>query len=449
MPSQLETLPTEVIDLIVRLLPLKDIRSLRLVCKALSDKSSESHFKTFFHTQHVDMTVDDLRAFTCDVQAGGFRSYVRRLCLVGVADEKAESTQTSQFDPRQEEMTCLLTQAYDGLAKSHNADSLLSLSLELRIVKNDLPKNVLRVATQPARSRAVWQCAIDIFDQSLRALAASDLKLKHLDIFNGPDIEKRSLPSEQLNIINWSDPSLADSLSTLASLSVNISTPVFLFRNLRDPSSDGQAGRSLSGIEAAQEERNYDGLAKILAACPRLEHLDLRYCKIESRALYHDWGVLQRVAGLQTLPVLKRLSIHGFTANSPDLLNILEKTKPQELSLGSINLEAGTFHSIFDYCSSRGANMSKASFEELVQMSYQDGAGVVHFISQCPKVPVRRNPSAKSPFQAQFCSESAEFEHLGQGARISCHLDRSAYIGMPLYGGCPPSRRQDHLNNFF
>ncbi|KAJ3460618.1 hypothetical protein MRS44_011485 [Fusarium solani] len=449
MPSSLETLPTEVIELIVRLLPLKDIRSLRLACKALSDKSSESHFKTFFYTQHVVMTADALQELTVNVQAGGFRSCVRRLCLVGVADKEAERTQTSQLDPRQEEMTSLLTQAYNGLAKPHSVDGLLSLSLELRI-NNNLPNNVLRAATHLAQSRTAWQCAIELFDQSLRALAASNLKLKHLNIFNGPNMEECSLPSEQLNMINWSDPGLADSLSTLTSLSVNICTRV-LFKNLRDPSDDGLVGRGLGIIEAAQwqEERNFDGLAKVLAACPRLEDLDLRYRKIATRVPYHDWEVLQRVARLQTLPVLNRLSISGFTANSPDLLNILERTKPRELSLGPITLETGTFHSIFDYCSSRGANMSKASFERLVQMSHQDGAGVVHFVSQCPKVPVARNRVPNSPFQAQFCSEFAEFEHLDQGPRISCHLDRSGFIGMPQYGGCPPSRRQDHLNNFF
>ncbi|KAI8663418.1 hypothetical protein NCS57_00942600 [Fusarium keratoplasticum] len=449
MPSPLETLPTEVIELIVRLLPLKDIRSLRLACRTLSDKSSESHFKTFFYTQHVVMTADALRELTVNVQAGGFRSCVRRLCLVGVADKEAERTQTSKLDPRQEEMTSLLTQTYNGLAKHHSVDSLLSLSLELRVVKNDLPNNVLRATTHLAKSRTVWQCAIDVFDQSLRALAASTLKLKHLNIFNGPNMENCSLPSEQLSMINWSDPGLADSLSTLTSLSVNISTPIFLCKTLRDPSGDGLVGRSLGGIEAAQEERNFGGLAKVLAACPRLEDLDLRYHRIITQPLYHDWEVLQRVAGLQTLPVLNRLSISGFTAKSPDLLNILERTKPRELCLGPIALETGTFHSIFDYCSSRGANIFKASFERLVQMSHQDGAGVVHFVSQCPKVPVVRNRSPSSAFQAPFCSEFAEFEHLDQGARISCHLDRSGFIGMPQYGGCPPSRRQDHLNNFF
>ncbi|UPK92249.1 hypothetical protein LCI18_003184 [Fusarium solani-melongenae] len=448
MPSLLETLPTEIIELIVRLLPLKDIRSLRLACKALSDKSSESHFKTFFYTQHVVMTADALRELIVNVQAGGFRSCARRLCLVGVADKETERTQTSQLDPHQEEITSLLTQAYNGLAKPHSVDGPLSLSLELRIVKNDLPNNVLRATTDLAKSRTVWQCAVEVFDQSLRALAASHLKLKHLNIFNGPKMENCSLPSEQLNMINWSDPGLANSLSTLTSLSVNLSTPVFLLKNLRDPPGDGLVGRSLGGVEAAQE-RNFGGLAKVLGACPRLEDLDLRYRRIVTRPLYHDREVLKHVAGLQTLPVLNRLSISGFTTKSPELLNILERTKPRELSLGPITLETGTFHSIFDYCSSRGANMSKASFERLVQMSHQDGAGVVHFVSQCPKVPVVPNRLPNSSFQAPFCSEFAEFGHLDQNTRISCHLDRSGFIGMPQYGGCPPSRRQDHLNNFF
>ncbi|KAI8715044.1 hypothetical protein NCS52_01011200 [Fusarium sp. LHS14.1] len=449
MPSTLETLPTEVIELIVKLLPLKDIRSLRLACKALSDKSSVLHFKTFFYTQHVVMTADALREFTVNIQAGGFRSCVRKLCLVGVPDKEVKRTQASRFDPRLEEMTTLLTQAYDGLAKSHSVDDLLSLSLELRIVKNDLPNYPLRNATHLAKSKAAWQCAIDVFDQSLRALAASNLKLKHLNIFNGPDMENCSLPSEQLSMINWSDPGLADSLSTLTSLSVNISTRIFVFQSLRDPPRDSLIGNIPGGIGPALEERNFDGLPKVLAACPQLEDLDLRYRKIVTRDLYNDSLVLQRVAELQTLPVLNRLSINGFTANSHDLFSIIKRTKPRELSLGPITLETGTFRSIFDYCSSRGANMSKASFERLLQISHQDGAGVVHFVSQCPKVPVVPNRNPNSPYQARFCSKFGEFENLGQVDRIPCHLDRSDFIGMPQYGGCPPSRRQDHMNNFF
>lgn len=449
MPSSLVTLPTEVIELIVRLLPLKDIRNLRLTCKALSDKSCASHFKTFFHTQHVVLTADALQELIVNVEAGGIRSCVRRLCLVGVIDKETERAQTSQVDQRQEEITSLLTQAYNGLAKPHRVDGLLSLSLELRINKN-LSNNVLRAATHLAQSRAMWQCAVELLDQSLRALAASNLKLKHLNIFNGPNMEECNLPSDKLSMINWSDPGLADSLSTLTSLSVNICTRA-LFKTLRDPSDDGPVGRSLGIIEAAQwrEERNFDGLAKVLAACPRLEDLDLRYRRIATRVPYRDWEVLKRVARLQTLPILNRLSISGFPANSPDLLDILKRTKPRELSLGPITLETGTFHSILDYCSSKEAKISKASFERLVQLSHRDGAGRVHFISQCPKVPVARPRVPNSAYPALFCSEFAEFEHLDQLARIPCHLDRSGFIGMPQYGGCPPSRRQDHLNNFF
>ncbi|KAM5346227.1 hypothetical protein ACJ41O_009232 [Fusarium nematophilum] len=460
MPSRLKTLPTEVIELIVRLLPLKDIRSLRLTCKALADKSSESHFKTFFHTQHVDVTPVALRTFIEDVQAGGFRSCVRRLCLVGVADNKATRPDPYQFDPRDEEVPCLLTQTFDELSKYHRPDDTqLSLSLGLRIVHNGVSRRLTRAAADLAKSKNAWQCVVETFHRSLRALADSKLHVKGLDIFNGPNMENCSLPSEQLNIVNWGDPGLVESLSSVTCLSVNISNRVFPHLGGRDGPDGGLRRRTLGGgrppglLAHAQEDGNFSGLAKLFPAYPRLEELDLRFRGIPDHRGPHvrfllRWKILHHVAQLQTLPALKRLSIRGFTANSPDLVSILERTRPRELSLGPLWLETGTYHPIFDYCSSARANMSRASFENLVQMSLRDG-GVVHFISQCPRLPVTRNPSPTSGFQAQFCSEFAEFENPGLGPKISCHLDRSGFIGMPKYGGCPPSRRQDHLNNFF
>ncbi|PPJ54310.1 hypothetical protein CBER1_06109 [Cercospora berteroae] len=56
-------IPAEIIESILKFLPLLDICSVRLTNRILSSKATQDHFKSYFKTKHVDLTESALHAF--------------------------------------------------------------------------------------------------------------------------------------------------------------------------------------------------------------------------------------------------------------------------------------------------------------------------------------------------------------------------------------------------
>ena len=100
MSPRLEDCPDEVIEAIVVLLHLDDIRSLRQSCRSLAAKTTQRHFKSYYHSKRVDITRRALRAFVNATQPGRLGCLVQELILVGLTNAKAriETTRRSSGD---------------------------------------------------------------------------------------------------------------------------------------------------------------------------------------------------------------------------------------------------------------------------------------------------------------------------------------------------------------
>ncbi|KAH8662730.1 F-box domain protein [Ilyonectria robusta] len=383
MSFGLESCPDLVVECIVNLLDLDDICNLRLSCKSLAVKSSHYRFKTFFRSKHVDVTADALRTFAQGTQAGGLRSLVQELYLIGIANEtRNQKKPRTRNDSRNEEIRRareinLLSQAFNGLAKYSKNGSLPSLTLRVAIVRND-KERILPVDARPwpPMRKSVWQCTIYTFDTALRALAASKLRIESLNVFNDPDMERCSLACEQLNIIDWNDSGLAESFASLRSLSISISTRVFRFHKdiQEDEHDEGQPPRKdAAEVQAeAGDESNFVGLSRLLPLCNRLENFEVHYLQVPTG--YSNLidrfcceKILQRVVELDRLPILKRCRLRGISAREVDLLDFVKRTRVCELSLESMILRTGTFRPIIDHCTSETANMTKLYFDTLYE----------------------------------------------------------------------------------
>ncbi|KNB04840.1 hypothetical protein FOXG_22375 [Fusarium oxysporum f. sp. lycopersici 4287] len=222
MPLGLESCPEPVVECIVQLLDLDDIRNLRLTCKPLALKSSEYRFRAFFRSKHIHVTVDALRTFAEGTQAGGLRSLIQHLYLVGIVECKIGEPRR-QSDWQKEEMrrtheVNLLSQAFNGLAKHSKNGGLQSLTLRVAIVRNG-GETTLPLDSGPLvpLQKSVWLCTMHTFDTVVSALAASSLRIDGLDIFSEPNIRRPSLASDQINAIDWNDSGFAKALATLRS----------------------------------------------------------------------------------------------------------------------------------------------------------------------------------------------------------------------------------------
>ncbi|KAF4977288.1 hypothetical protein FZEAL_6176 [Fusarium zealandicum] len=394
MSFSLDRCPAQLIECIVELLDLPDIRSLRLSCRDLAAKSSQYRFRTYFRSKHIDLTGDAVREFAKAVQAGGLQSLVQDLYLTGIANEDRVSRRFLYFAPPQNTLNPLI-QAFDDLAKLSKDGSLASLTLRATVVRDNarlLPRDARSASWwSSGPSRILWHCTVLTFETTLRALAASKLRIKRLNIFNDPDMQQCSLACEQLSEIDWSDPRLVRALAALESLSLSISDRAIRFDRHENEYCDYDAYRCDSALLAKirakfEDERNFAGLAKLLGQCPQLEDFELHYLEI-----YHEvpinlpkMMILQNVIKLDTLPALKRCRLAGISTNGAELLEFLKLARPRELSLETVRLhELHELHRdimrpILDYCTGKAAGISRLHFD-YIKVLGDDDESVVEF----------------------------------------------------------------------
>ncbi|KAF5716041.1 hypothetical protein FMUND_6534 [Fusarium mundagurra] len=196
------------------------------------------------------------------------------------------------------------------------------------------------------------------FDTVVSALAASSLRIDGLNIFSEPDIQPPSLASDQISAIDWNDSGFARTLATLRHVV-------------------GQLSKDTAGVQAeAEDENDFVGLSKLLRLCKQLENLEIDYLRIPmgySALVGHFYyeTILQHIVELDRLPILKRCKFSGISAKETDLLGFMQWTRVRELSLEKVVLCTGTFRSIFDYCTSRAASMTKLHFDTLYEISFE------------------------------------------------------------------------------
>jgi hypothetical protein len=103
-PSLLD-FPPEIFESIIRLLGLCDLFSLRLCSRTLATKSTSDHFKSYFHTKHIDITASSLGAFVKATQPGSLGCLIQHLVLVGVGNNTKQPESILEPDYSLEEET--------------------------------------------------------------------------------------------------------------------------------------------------------------------------------------------------------------------------------------------------------------------------------------------------------------------------------------------------------
>jgi hypothetical protein len=386
MSPCLKDCPNEIIEAIVVLLDLDDIRSLRQSCRSLAVKSTQDRFKSYYHSKRVEITPHALRAFVDATQPGRLGCLVQELILVGLTNDSGGDNSKPQYVLTETELN-LLTQAFNGIAANGRSGALLSLSLEVAVVQDGTEKRILPAAAATRGWRLVWKSAAQTFHTTMRALAVSRLPLEKLDVFNNRQLQSCSIASDELYRLDFQDKGLAISLSSLKSLSISLSD-----RIIEDPSliyfSWPPKEEDIRQVKIkALAHHNFVGLPKFLQLARSLDSLEIHYFRLETAYYFlfedpyaqHE-RLLKSIACWKP-PKLKQCRLRGIYIRDGDLLAFIQRTPLRQLCMENVTITSGKFRSIFDYCTQKNTPMDKLCFidlfeeENLVYFSTPDQIG--------------------------------------------------------------------------
>lgn len=381
----LESCPDHVVERVIASLELEDIQNLRLAGRAIAHKASRGRFRRMSESKYVDITVEALQTFTIGLQTLIVLPQLKWLYLVGLVKQSEPHSQ-------REEVSGLLVEAFNGVAKRSRNACLESLTLRIAVVGKDgaisLPVKVIH----PAARKRVWTCAVETWQTTMRALASSRLRLKKLNVFNDADMQRCSLPCNEIGLNHSERLDLTESFGTLSSLSLSICRIIddegavdeFKDKACYHGEDEGEHNGIKSDHVNAGDDANPANLAKLVGLCPLLEHLELHYCRSRgqrssSLSNYHSKRILQQLVDLKELPRLIWCTLRGISTSEEHLLQFITRTKPSHLSLQTIHLQQGTFTPIINYCTSDEGNIKTLLLDTLYEResSYQDK--MVHF----------------------------------------------------------------------
>ncbi|CBF79112.1 predicted protein [Aspergillus nidulans FGSC A4] len=438
----LEYLPNEIIETIVSLLELTDIRNLRLTSRGLALRSSGHHFKSHFRRKHVDITESTLRDFVQATKPGRLGRLVQYLVLVGShlptekqgleAEDEAKTRQdlevlaqrrtdyrvmrSSGTDVR------LLSEAFgnlmaqDGGNNTAGGPRLRTLSLKVVVYHTDAEQ---RLPPKTGGWVPIWQVATETFHTALRALAISAMPVAKLDIYTQQS--RSSLACSELSAVDHESSGLVASLASVKSLSVSFSDRIINGRRENLGITGGSADevdrdapviddfRDNEDVEAeACDESTFIGLVRLVQLCSGLKELELHHYKLGNHTVFvdlHREQFLQRIVAMTTLTTLKRCALRGLTVREVDLLAFIKETAPAivELTLQNVSLVSGTFRAIFDHCTSEASCLTRLFFDDLFEQKLLYFVGepgqskLRSFNYQCSETLDRTGPEVRRP----------------------------------------------------
>ncbi|KAI0188482.1 hypothetical protein EV127DRAFT_497814 [Xylaria flabelliformis] len=124
MASSLETLPIELIQIIVKLLKFQDVASLRCTSRAIESKASYGSFTKYFHHKNIRLETKTLHKLVRLSNMEYLTSRLKHCTIIGIVDTNASNCQIKEH-------TRLLTTIFRNFQKNIETSSILSLDLRI------------------------------------------------------------------------------------------------------------------------------------------------------------------------------------------------------------------------------------------------------------------------------------------------------------------------------
>ncbi|TGJ82639.1 hypothetical protein E0Z10_g6143 [Xylaria hypoxylon] len=328
MRTSLEALPTELIEMIVKFLPFRDIACLRLTSRNIEGKASEGSFTTLFHHKKVTLharRLDDLVRMT---HQSHLVCRLRHLTVIGpVGLGKARSKY------RADEHVPLLAEAFRNLKTNSPAGHLVSLSLRAAVVSS---------CPDAIKWSEFWTVVRRTFKVTMAALNEANLCVAdHLDLFGGAT--GYSLEFDAFVIFTLRKVPVGMFMH-LKRLTLSLSSPLVATSEDNSYVPDNQS----QSLHTGAALRIILNVSRIM---PELERVNLHWYDVgedASSSVVH-YATPSDTTGFSAPLHLKKCSLAGVVVSEDDLLQFITSVRPARLKMKNVRLVSGTYNSLFKY----------------------------------------------------------------------------------------------------
>ncbi|EFX03886.1 f-box domain containing protein [Grosmannia clavigera kw1407] len=403
----LNSLPIELVDLIVSYLNVKDIASLRLSCRALNEKASYGRFTTFFRRKNIRLTTHDLERLVYVTSHGCRLACLLQECTVtGVLDRGRNACLPADDDVTLAKSTVikrhteLLTEAFGNIKKA-TAPRLLTGGgdgrktpgsgfelLHLRVGVRYSGGVLIGVENCGVDLRSVCDMAQRTFRIAMDALETTQLAVRsRLDLFHGQSrcslnsrvfadvLHEKMVPATSLRPVFASLQHLAVSLDmpqhTLAIPEIE--------RGAVTEDEVGHAGQATERQAYFCTEALHAALDLVTAnAFPQLDTLNVHwlYVLAPEKSVLEETPLLPLQSStprlLTTGRRLSSCSLSGTFTTADFLLQFLQTLQPSHVALNYSRMPTGTYDTVFSYLADPASPVTSYDLDDLVVVGDQN-----------------------------------------------------------------------------
>lgn len=365
--TNLENLPLLATETIVQCLDLAAIKSLRLSCKALSERCMGPHFKSFFCDRRTDLTKESLESLRALASHPKLGHAVKNLTVMAVmydpsklneilssrtrrVVETAGPIRSVTYERCTEEEINKAKSDLEWLQAQRNAEqsdasvieSLVSaMRLFGKLDSIHLAAGIVQtreaIELPPAGDwYETWTRAFQVYCLTMTAAARSGIAVDTLTVYRDTLCCSVQACRITAHMASLEEPDrLSFARNTIKNFALSVSPEI-----TSDFDSETLAGHDGYGIK------------NLLELMPNLETLDLHLYRPRKGKTTHNERVMEEVAQEVHLPRLKRCSLNGIFPTEETMLQFLKKY-PQinHLTLREVNLVSGSWTPIFEYLS--------------------------------------------------------------------------------------------------
>jgi hypothetical protein len=205
----------------------------------------------------------------------------------------------------------------------------------------------------------------------MRSLARSRLRVQKLDLYNGTEMQRCSLPCPELIQLEARWPNLRACFATVTTLSLSLRDPRPRYSESthRIPFQQQSPLARIETLEAC-DDKQYIGLARLLHTMPKLKHLDLHYfggLRSHPRTDTTFSKTLLQTTSSGTFPELESCRIRSLCLDPDGLLPFLARTKPSRLALEHCSTAKDMWRPILDYLTSPQTGLESLCLDDLFE----------------------------------------------------------------------------------
>ncbi|KAL9012678.1 MAG: hypothetical protein Q9173_002567 [Seirophora scorigena] len=395
-----EDLPQELVDKIIEGLDLFAIKSLRLTCKKVCDRT-HARFRCFFASQRTDLTSKSLKRLSQIANHPKLASAVQSVVVLALVYDLSELDRMLRIKRRRiyqhqglfsattephatpEELEEAQQTRERLHAQIQERDTMIRNEADLQLVADTFRSfgklNTLAVEPAVSRGRAkhelassvhewrtIWIRAAQVYHTVMLSVARSGVAISNLHVYTSKASQRCSVPTWDINehipaLLSANFARSAEHIKTISlSVSTKVETDCQKIAEARAKLCETnrayyQAGvgspgglRSDHNPAAVAAEGNFPGVARLLKQMPNLQRLDLHLYKTLWSGGDSYAKVFSCLVEEVVLPSLRQCKLRGLYCDETSLLAFLRAHQNiTTLEFRSIDLVSGTWQSIF------------------------------------------------------------------------------------------------------